>query len=91
MFGGVKLCFWTVHCTAYGLLTSRPNAVSPWGLGRGYRLGGNRGTHLYATAANPRDAACHVYTNGDVCLFNKDRRGLSSQKFHAGETEKVED
>jgi len=32
MSGGVKLCFWTIHCTAYGVLTSCPSAESPWAL-----------------------------------------------------------
>lgn len=30
MFGGVKLCFWTIHCAAYRVLTSCPSAASCW-------------------------------------------------------------
>lgn len=85
-FTAVKRGFCTIHCIAYVVPASSLSSVSPWGLGRSHRLGGNRGDHLYTTAAR------HGDTNRDDCWFNGGRWGLSCWwECHAEETEKVED
>lgn len=80
VFGGFKLSFWTMPCTAYRVLASHPSAVSPWRLEGGWEETEVPGC---AQLLPTRGTACHAYTNRHLLIQWRQKR--------ADETEKAED